>query len=55
MRAGYRAPVNDATDDYRLTTHDYLVSLCVVCARHHGQNFFISSRSDIFLLFFVVL
>ena len=31
----------------------YLTSLCDVCFRHAGQNFFVSKRS-VFFLFFVV-
>src|SRR5438067_13830593 len=33
----------------------YLVSLWAVCFRHRGQNFWISSRSGSFFLFFTVV
>jgi hypothetical protein len=33
----------------------YFVSRCGVCVRQNGQYFFISRRSVVFFLFFVVL
>ena len=33
----------------------YLASLCAVCFRHVLQNFLVSSRSECFFLFFVVV
>jgi hypothetical protein len=34
---------------------DYLISLCGTCLRQKGQNFFISSRSVLVFLFFMLV
>src|SRR5690242_6676702 len=33
----------------------YLISLCATCLRQNGQNFFISSRSVVTFLFFMLV
>ena len=43
------------TDDSRLVTPDYFVSLCPVCFLQYRQYLLSSRRSDDFFRFFVVL
>src|SRR5689334_14775008 len=48
-------PVPVGANSIRRLGPPYLVSLCAVCFRHRGQNFWISSRSGSFFLFFTVV
>jgi len=44
-----------ASPDTRSKTENYLTSLCPVCLRHVLQNFRVSTRSECFFLFLVVV
>src|SRR6516164_6852119 len=51
---GDRSP-NRWTTPLNSTGRTYLASLCAVCFRHVLQNFLVSSRSECFFLFLVVV
>ena len=50
--------LNDQTPVYSVGAPDaepYLISLCATCLRQNGQNFFISNRSVVTFLFFMLV